>query len=40
MQNHIEAGGVELTPGQSERFVTFLQQLEAVSLFATSPPSR
>jgi phosphatidylserine/phosphatidylglycerophosphate/cardiolipin synthase-like enzyme len=39
MQNHIEAG-VELTAGQSERFVTFLQQLEAASLFSTNPPSQ
>ncbi|MGH9228000.1 MAG: phospholipase D-like domain-containing protein [Acidimicrobiales bacterium] len=38
MQNHIEAG-VELTPGQSERFVTFLEQLDAASLFSSSPPA-
>ena len=36
MQNHIEAG-VELTVGQSERFVTFLEQLEGASLFSTAP---
>ena len=39
MQNHIEAG-VELTAGQSERFVTFLEQLDAASLFSTTPPAR
>jgi len=38
MQNHIEAG-VELTPGQSDRFVRFLEQLEAASLFSTTPPA-
>lgn len=38
MQDHIEAG-VELTAGQSERFVTFLEQLETASLFSTSPPT-
>jgi hypothetical protein len=38
MRNHIEAG-VELTPGQSERFVTFLEQLEAAGLFAPARPS-
>lgn len=37
MEGHIEAG-VELTAGQSRRFVQFLEQLEASSLFAESPP--
>lgn len=37
MQSHIEAG-VELTAGQAERFVTFLEQLDAASLFADAPP--
>jgi phosphatidylserine/phosphatidylglycerophosphate/cardiolipin synthase-like enzyme len=39
MSGHIEAG-VELTPGQSERFVTFLEQLEAAGMFADSPGGR
>jgi hypothetical protein len=37
MQSHIEAG-VELTAGQAERFVTFLEQLDAAALFADAPP--
>lgn len=36
MQGHIEAG-VELTVGQSERFVQFLAQLDAVNLFGDAP---
>lgn len=36
MQGHIEAG-VELTAGQSERFVQFLEQLDAADLFAGAP---
>jgi phosphatidylserine/phosphatidylglycerophosphate/cardiolipin synthase-like enzyme len=38
-QRHIEAG-VELTPGQAERFVMFLEQLEAAGLFTETPPTR
>ncbi len=38
MHSHIEAG-VELTASQSERFVTFLEQLDAASLFSDDPPS-
>lgn len=34
---HIEAG-VELTAGQAERFVTFLEQLEAAGLFTAAWP--
>lgn len=37
MQSHIEAG-VELTTGQAERFITFLEQLDVASLFADAPP--
>lgn len=36
MQGHIEAG-VELTVGQSERFVQFLAQLDAANLFGDAP---
>jgi hypothetical protein len=36
MQGHIEAG-VELTVGQSERFVQFLAQLDAANLFGDVP---
>lgn len=36
MQGHIEAG-VELTIGQSERFVQFLAQLDAANLFGDAP---
>ncbi|MDA8072834.1 MAG: phospholipase D-like domain-containing protein [Actinomycetota bacterium] len=36
MEGHIEAG-VELTPGQSERFIRFLEQLDAAGLFADNP---
>ncbi len=36
MHGHIEAG-VELTPGQSQRFVQFLNQLDAAGLFDSSP---
>lgn len=36
MQGHIEAG-VELTVGQSERFVQFLKQLDAANLFGDTP---
>ena len=36
MAGHIEAG-VELTPGQAERFLSFLAQLDAAGLFADSP---
>lgn len=36
LQGHIEAG-VQLTPGQAERFVVFLQQLEAAGLFVAAP---
>ncbi|MGY2089123.1 phospholipase D-like domain-containing protein [Nocardia gipuzkoensis] len=38
-QRHIEAG-VELTPGQAQRFVMFLEQLEAADLFTETPPTR
>lgn len=38
MQGHIEAG-VELTQGQSRRFVEFLAQLDAAGLFADTPRS-
>ncbi|WP_163762376.1 phospholipase D-like domain-containing protein [Mycolicibacter algericus] len=37
LQGHIEAG-VELTVGQAERFVVFLEQLEAAGLFVSVPP--
>lgn len=37
MNRHIEAG-IELTARQAERFVTFVEQLEAAGLFADSPP--
>lgn len=37
-RGHIEAG-VELTPGQSERFVTFLEHLEEAGLFSDHPPA-
>lgn len=36
LQGHIEAG-VQLTAGQAERFVVFLQQLEAARLFVAAP---
>lgn len=36
MQGHIEAG-VELTAGQSQRFVQFLEQLDAAGLFGNAP---
>jgi PLD-like domain len=36
MQGHIEAG-VELTAGQSERFVQFVEQLDAAGLFDVAP---
>jgi hypothetical protein len=38
LQGHIEAG-VQLTAGQAERFVLFLQQLEAAGLFTDVPPA-
>lgn len=38
LQGHIEAG-VQLTAGQAERFVVFLQQLEAAGLFVPTPPA-
>jgi hypothetical protein len=37
LQGHIEAG-VQLTAGQAERFVMFLQQLETADLFVAAPP--
>ena len=37
LAGHIEAG-VELTAGQSDRFVRFLEQLDASALFAARPP--
>jgi phosphatidylserine/phosphatidylglycerophosphate/cardiolipin synthase-like enzyme len=36
MGQHVEAG-VETTPGQSERFVRFLEDLDAAGLFADTP---
>lgn len=36
LQGHIEAG-VELTAGQAERFVVFLEQLETAGLFVAVP---
>lgn len=38
MRGHIEAG-VELTPGQSERFVQFLEQIDAAGMFADDAAS-
>jgi hypothetical protein len=38
MEGHIEAG-VELTPGQCERFTRFLEQLDAAGLFTDRPPA-
>lgn len=38
LREHIEAG-VELTAGQSERFVLFLEQLEAAGLFSVVAPT-
>ena len=38
MQAHVEAG-VELTPGQSERFVQFVEELDAAGLFGPNPRS-
>ncbi|MCV7221874.1 phospholipase D-like domain-containing protein [Mycolicibacterium elephantis] len=37
-QGHIEAG-VQLTAGQAERFVIFLEHLEAAGVFVTTPPA-
>ncbi|MGH3267193.1 MAG: phospholipase D-like domain-containing protein [Trebonia sp.] len=37
LQGHIEAG-VQLTAGQAERLVVFLQQLETAGLFVAAPP--
>ncbi|MGY0500616.1 phospholipase D-like domain-containing protein [Nocardia sp. FBN12] len=39
LRGHIEAG-VELTTGQSERFVQFLGDLEAADHFTATPPAR
>ncbi|MFB7722896.1 phospholipase D-like domain-containing protein [Nocardia sp. NPDC056100] len=39
LRGHIEAG-VELTTGQSERFVRFLGELEATGQFTATPPDR
>jgi hypothetical protein len=36
LQSHVEAG-VELTAGQSERFVQFLEQLDTAGLFGARP---
>jgi PLD-like domain len=38
LQGHIEAG-VHLTAGQAERFVVFLDQLEAAGLFVAASPA-
>lgn len=38
-RGHIEAG-VELTAGQAERFVTFLDQLESAGLFTLASPTQ